>query len=164
MTILKTMMAVGAVLVILAGPARAADIITVTDAYAFAVPEGAPTAAAFMTMTYPPAPDGTSPDRLMKVESSIAALTEVHTSIVAGDVMQMRKLENLPLSPLGAMNFTPRGMHVMFLELNQPLVIGSSFPLILTFEKAGSITAEVQVRAPGDVPASSDTPDAHNHH
>lgn len=163
MTMLKTILAVGAMLAMLAGTAQAAEIV-VTDAYAFAVPEGAQAAAAFMTISYPPSPDGTSPDRLIGVQSPVAGLSEIHTSILAGDVMQMRKLENLPLSPLGAMNFTPRGMHVMFLELNQPLVIGSSFPLILTFEKAGSITAEVQVRAPGDVPASSDTPDTHSHH
>ena len=136
-----------------AGLAAAADV-TVKDAYSFAVPEGAKTGAAFMTMTYAPA-DGGVPDRLMKAETPVAGTVEIHMTVIEKDVMQMRPLEVLPLSPLGTMTLSPNGAHIMLMDLKKPLVAGESFPLTLTFEKAGAVTVDVAVRAPGDVPAEN---------
>lgn len=136
---------------LLSFPAFAAETLSVTDAYSFAVPDGAKNAAAFMTITYP-ADNAVVPDRLLKAESTIAEQTQIHTMLIEDDVMIMRAVDSLPLPPTGQFSLSPKGVHIMFLGLNRTLAVGDSFPLTLVFEKAGSVTTNVTVRAAGDVP------------
>ena len=42
----------------------------------------------------------------------------------------------------------PGGMHIMLQGLNEPLQAGKSFPLTLTFEKAGTREVTVAVEKP----------------
>lgn len=146
----------------LSASAMAQDVavssLTIDDAYAFAAPEGAKTGAVFMTLTYPPAADST--DRLLRAETPVAARTEIHTTLIENDVMQMRPLENLPLPPLGTLTLSPGGAHIMLFDLTRALKEGDNFPLTLVFEKAGSITTGVSVRAPG----VTDAHKAEDHH
>jgi copper(I)-binding protein len=51
--------------------------------------------------------------------------------------------------PAGAdLSFAPGGYHVMLMGLKQELKPGDSFPLMLTFEKAGQVTLQVAVKTP----------------
>ena len=47
------------------------------------------------------------------------------------------------------MELKPGGLHIMFIGLKAPLKAGDSFPMKLKFEKAGEVTVEVKVEAPG---------------
>lgn len=60
-------------LVFLSFPALAAETVTVGDAYSFAVPDGGKNAAAFMTVSYPVGEGDVTPDRILRVETPIAA-------------------------------------------------------------------------------------------
>lgn len=139
-----------------------AAAIAVTDAYSFAVPAGAKTAAAFMTLNYAQGGAAISPDRLLRAESAVAGKVELHTSVIENDVMSMRPLESLPLPPTGSFVLKPQGVHIMLMDLKKNFVAGESFPLTLVFEKAGAVPVEVDVRAPGDSPAVEEKP--HEHH
>lgn len=143
-------------------PALADNQVTISGAYAFAVPEGAKNAAAFMTITYPANGD-VVPDRILRAESKIAAETQIHTMQIEGDVMQMRQVETFPLPPTGSFMLTPHGVHIMFMDLNRTLAAGDEFPLTLVFEKAGAVETTVTVRAPGDIPADGDDDHGHEH-
>lgn len=137
-------------------PSRAAGGITIENAYSFAVAPGARSAAAFMTIVYPPSADGTTiPDRLMRVETPVAGRADMHTVLIEDNAMAMRKVDVLPLSPMGTMTFSPQGAHIMMMELRQPLVAGETYPMTLVFEKAGPVEIAVPVRAPGDVPEAA---------
>jgi copper(I)-binding protein len=137
----------------------AADKMEITAPYAFSVPAGARSAAAFMTLNYP-APEGGEivPDRLLSVETPVAGKAELHTNIIESNMMMMRAVSTFPLPPTGRLDLSPQGTHIMMMELRQPLIIGNTFPMTLVFEKAGRVEVEVPVRAPGDIPEGAARP------
>ena len=52
--------------------------------------------------------------------------------------MKMRQVDAVPLPAGQAVTLSPGGYHIMLVDLKAPLVAGQSFPLTLTFEKAGT--------------------------
>lgn len=97
---------------------------------------------------------GGTADRLVKAASPVAASVELHTHVKDGDAMRMRPVENIPVPAKGETALEPGGYHIMMIGLKQPLKEGDSFPLTLTFEKAGSVTVTVPVQKAG-APASA---------
>lgn len=94
-------------------------------------------------------------DRLVAAASDIAAKVELHTHKESADgVMQMMQIEGGVPLPAGEMHeFARGGDHVMLMGLTRKLEDGDTFPLTLTFEKAGAITVEAVVdnkRKPGE--------------
>jgi len=55
----------------------------------------------------------------------------------------------------------PGGLHVMMMGLKSKLVEGETFPLTLTFEKAGTVTVEIKVEAIGYMGPDAKKGDAH---
>lgn len=89
-------------------------------------------------------------DTLIDAASDVAARTELHTHIRDGDIMRMRKVEDgIPVPAKGMVEMKPGGYHIMFMGLKAPLKKGQSFPLELTFEKAGKVTTSVQIGSIG---------------
>ena len=70
---------------------------------------------------------------------------------MAGTVMQMRPLAALDIPAGQPVTLKPGGEHIMLIGLNGPLREGQSFPLTLTFEKAGAQEVSVAVEKPGAV-------------
>ena len=92
--------------------------------------------------------EGTEPDRLVRVESAIAARVELHTTIDDGGIMRMRALpDGLALPPGDTASLAPGSHHVMFFDLKAPLVAGSHFDAVLVFEKAGRLPVQFMVEA-----------------
>ncbi|MGZ9108430.1 MAG: copper chaperone PCu(A)C [Micavibrio sp.] len=164
-------------LAFLSFPAVAAETVTVSDAYSFAVPEGGKNAVAFMSVAYPVGDGDAIPDRILRVETPIAERAELHTMVIENDVMQMRRADSFPLPPTGQFALKPQGAHIMVMGLNRGLAVGDTYPMTVVFEKAGAVTTEVSVRAAGDVPESQpsteppeekavheDVAPAHDHH
>jgi hypothetical protein len=71
-----------------------------------------------------------------------------------GNIMRMRKEDSLPLPAGKSVSIEPGGLHIMLIGLKQPLVEGETFPMHLTFEKAGGIDITVHVQ--GKPPVVSD--------
>ena len=118
--------------------------IAVSNAWARASAGAATTGAAYFTIT-----DNASADRLIGVSTPVAGKAELHETRNENGVMQMRAVPSLPLEPGKSLTLAPGGYHVMLMELKQPLKVGDSFPLILTFEKAQAITVQVKIGAAG---------------
>lgn len=94
-------------------------------------------------------------DRLIAAATEVAERAELHTHVESADgVMQMVQIEGGITLPAGEMHELARGGdHVMLMGLTRALKDGDSFPLVLTFEKAGEITVEATVdnaRKPGE--------------
>ena len=64
-------------------------------------------------------------------------------------VMKMRPLAGLDIPAGQSVTLKPGGEHIMLMGLNGPLHEGQSFPLTLTFEKAGTREVSVAVEKPG---------------
>jgi periplasmic copper chaperone A len=63
--------------------------------------------------------------------------------------MTMRPVGPLPVGPGKPLVLAPGGYHVMLMGLKQPLKAGDSFPVTLTFAKAGAINATASVGKAG---------------
>ncbi len=129
----------------LAAPALAqTGPITLDHVWARATPPGAKTGAIYMTIT-----DTGAPDRLTGASTPVAATAEVHETTNDNGVMRMRPVGSLVIQPGKPVTFRPGGYHLMLTGLKQPLTAGQSFPVTLTFEHAGPVSATVTVEKIG---------------
>lgn len=98
---------------------------------------------------------GSAPDRLLTVRTPAADAVEIHRMQRVqggqGEVMQMRAVTSLEI-PAGATvamkHGTTDGYHLMLTGLKAPLKDGDRFPVMLTFEKAGTHEVKVWVQTP----------------
>ena len=107
------------------------------------MPAGA-TGVVYLTVTNEGAPDA-----LAGVATPVAASAGLHETIDDHGVMKMRPVASLVVTPHKPVTLTPGGYHIMLTGLKQPLVAGTSFPVTLTFAKAGRITVTALVQAVG---------------
>jgi len=119
--------------------------ITIDHPWARATPGAAKNGAAFLTLSNA----GAAGDTLLSASSGVAKKTELHTHQMTDGVMKMRQVEKIDVAAGGTTELKPGGLHIMFMGLHKPLKEGSSFPLTLTFEKAGSVEVEVKVEKVG---------------
>jgi periplasmic copper chaperone A len=117
--------------------------LEVSNAWARATPGKAETGAAYLTIQSPTA------DRLLSASSPVAKKTELHTMSMEGMVMKMRPLAGIDIPAGQPVALKPGGQHIMLEGLGAPLREGQSFPLTLTFEKAGTRTVTVAIEKPG---------------
>lgn len=141
--------ALGAVLVFFATLTRGALAqgtgVEITDAWARATPGGAQTGAAYVTIT------SAAGDRLTGASTPVAQKAELHTMTMDGNVMKMRQVDAIDLPAGKAVTLKPGGYHIMLTGLAQPLTAGETFPLTLTFDKAGTQQVTVAVQKVGSM-------------
>jgi periplasmic copper chaperone A len=95
---------------------------------------------------------GSEPDRLVAAASPAAEHVEIRGIKVVGTDIRMRPLESgIAFYPGNTVDLKPRGYHLLLTGLKAPFVQGAKVPVTLTFEKAGDITVEMAVEAPGPV-------------
>jgi copper(I)-binding protein len=90
---------------------------------------------------------GSEEDQLIKAETDIAGKTVFHQSGEEDGVMKMIHVDQVSVPKNLTVQFKPKGLHVMLINLKQNLKEGDKFTLGLTFEKAGYTEIEVPVRA-----------------
>jgi copper(I)-binding protein len=115
----------------------------VTNAWARATAGKAQPGVAYLTIQSPTA------DRLVAVSTPVAKTAELHTMSTSGTVMQMRPVGGIDVPAGQPVTLKPGGEHIMLLGLDHPLREGQTFPLTLTFEKAGTREVTVAVEKPG---------------
>lgn len=121
-----------------------AGAITIGHPYARATAAGQPTGGGFMKLV-----NGGGNDKLLSVSAEVSKAIELHEMKMEGDVMKMRQVEGIELQAGKTVELKPGGYHLMFIGLKAPLKAGDSFPVKLKFEKAGEVTVDVKVEAPG---------------
>jgi copper(I)-binding protein len=92
--------------------------------------------------------DDGAADRLTAVASPVAAKAELHESFNENGVAKMREIAILPVAQGKPLTLAPGGYHIMLVDLKEPLKQGDAFPITLSFEKAGQVTAQVTVQQP----------------
>lgn len=145
----RLMIAAIAAGVLAAAPALAHDYklgnLEIAHPWSRATAPAAANGAAYMVLTA----NGKDTDRLVSAASPAAEKVELHTHLMEDGVMKMRPVAGIEVTPGSPTALQPGGLHIMLLGLKHPLTKGKSFPLTLTFEKAGSVTVEVAVDAAG---------------
>src|SRR3546814_14695769 len=87
--------------------------------------------------------------RLVAVETPVAGRAETHRTVRDGDVMRMEPAEIVEVPAGAQVEFAPGGLHIMLMDLTQPLNKGASFPLTLPFDSGEALQLNVPVLGPG---------------
>ena len=119
-----------------------AGALEISGGFSRATLPNAPVGGGFMTITN----SGAEDDRLIGASSSVAGHMEVHEMAMEGDVMKMRELaDGLPIPAGKTVELKPGGFHIMFMELQEPLVEGETVAVTLTFERAGEVEVPLMI-------------------
>lgn len=122
----------------------AGSSVTVSDAWV-RVPKNAmgPTGA-YMTI----ANAGSADDALLSASSPVAGSVEIHqTTTDASGMTGMSPVDQVPVPAGKSASLAPGGFHMMLMNLNRTLAAGDTVELDLTFQKAGRVTVQAEVRA-----------------
>jgi len=120
--------------------AQAAGGIAVEHAWARASPKGAPNGVTYLTLVN----NGSDADRLVGASAPVAESIQFHEEREEGGVSKMRQLEAIDVPAGASVTLKPSGIHLM-MKLKGQLQEGQSFPLTLTFEKAGTVEVTVKI-------------------
>lgn len=123
----------------------APSTIHVENAWARATPARAKTGAAYVAVIN----NGGIADRLLSATTPLAQEIQFHRETEDNGISRMRELRTVEIDPGVTVLFKPGDMHMMMVGLKQPLKKGETFPLTLTFEKAGKIDVTVSVAKVG---------------
>ncbi len=138
----------------LALPAARLDVLApgvaavdVKDAWIRPTVPGQSGTGAFMKLS---APSGT---RLVGASTPAAGVAEVHEMKMDGDTMKMRPVQGgLDLPARQTVELKPSGLHVMLMDLKQPMPKGATVPMTLRFEDAKGVKSTREVNVPVGAP------------
>lgn len=133
--------------------------IVVERPWARATPGGAKTGATYLTLIN----NGDSAEQLLGAITPVADKVQFHSTTEENGMSRMRELDVVDLAAHGRVTFDPGGMHVMLVGLKQPLKEGQTFPLTLTFAKAGKVDVTVPVAKIGAMRPADMAPTIHGH-
>ena len=84
---------------------------------------------------------------LLSAMSPAAGMVEVHeTTRDSGGMMGMQQVPRIDIAAGATVRLEPGGYHLMLMSLKAPLTVGDKVTLQLTFERAGRIDVEAEVR------------------
>lgn len=137
---------------------KAGDIV-IDAPWSRATPKGASVGVGYLVIHN----HGATADKLISGSADFAADVSIHEMSADNGVMRMRELKSgLEIPANGEVQLSPKGYHVMFTGLKQPLKRGDSVKVVLTFEHAGEVTVEFAVggvgaAGPGDTVKPEDS-------
>ncbi|MES2561408.1 MAG: copper chaperone PCu(A)C [Pseudomonadota bacterium] len=130
-----------------------AQSVKVANAWARATAPGQTTASAYVELT------SDTQAALVAAGSPLAARAELHSMSMDGGIMRMRALPRVELPAGQTVKLAPGGLHIMLLELKQPLKAGDKVPMVLTVQSSGASLTTLKLEA--DV--RTGPPESHKH-
>ncbi|WP_157369024.1 copper chaperone PCu(A)C [Algicola sagamiensis] len=82
---------------------------------------------------------------IKSVSSNVADKTEIHTHVMEGDMMKMRKLDQLAVPAKSKVTFEPGGHHIMFLGLTKDISKQQSIEVIFTLQDGRQLVSQAKV-------------------
>lgn len=124
-------------------PVKIGDL-TLSGAFSRATLPRAPVGGGYLTIEN----RGGQDDRLLSVTAPVGTAVQIHEMAHKDGVMSMRELaDGLPIPAGAKITLEPSGTHLMLTGLSEALVKGSSFDMILHFQKAGDVTVTFDILA-----------------
>jgi copper(I)-binding protein len=91
--------------------------------------------------------DGSEADRLVGAAApDLDAMVSIHETVMSEGVAEMQPVEGVDIPAGGAVTFEPGGYHVMLEEMTEPLEVGTTIAITLTFEQGGDVSVDAEVR------------------
>lgn len=86
---------------------------------------------------------------IVGVETPVAGRAEIHRILQDGGVLSMQSAGDVEIPAGGSVTLAPGGLHVMLMNLRQPIVRGGEFPLAVRFSNGERVELTVPVMGPG---------------
>lgn len=116
--------------------------IEITDSWVRETPPGTTITAMYMNVEN----KGDEDDVLTSVSSQISKSAEIHqTSVDDKGVAKMEMVESVSVPAGASVQLKPGGMHIMLIDLEEPLKSGDEVEVELVFEEAGKIKVQAKV-------------------
>ncbi|MES2667823.1 MAG: copper chaperone PCu(A)C [Pseudomonadota bacterium] len=97
---------------------------------------------------------GTTDDALVAISTPASGGPMLHETVVTDGIASMPHAKSIPVPAGQDVQLAPGGYHGMLMDLTAALKLGDSFPVTLSFEKAGDVTVTAEV-----LPLRSEGPD-----
>lgn len=139
---MRRTLAAMAVLALVAGACGGDASLDVTEAWSRPVP--GPNGAVYLTIE-----GGEVDASLSRVSASsdVADTVEIHQTVLRDDgTMGMTRISDVEIPAGSTVMMVPGGMHVMLIDLAEPLELGDTFDVTLTFDNGTELTTTVEVR------------------
>ena len=103
--------------------------------------------------------------RLVGAESSVAGVAQFHQMKMEGNVMTMRAAGAIDLPAGKTVELKPGGLHLMLMDLKQPLATGTSVPLTLVLQDGRGTESRVEtlLLVSAAPPAAGQATETHKH-
>ncbi|MGZ5173619.1 MAG: copper chaperone PCu(A)C [Burkholderiales bacterium] len=119
----------------------AAQGVKAANAWARATAPGQKNASVYLELT------SESNAAVVVVGSPAAAHAELHSMTMSDGVMRMRPLARIELPAGQTVKLSPNGLHVMLVDLKQPLKEGAKLPLVLSVQSSGTSLTTLNIEA-----------------
>lgn len=117
--------------------AYAADI-DVSNAYAKATPPNAKNSGAFMLIK-----NNTDKDiALVSVTNNLSDVTELHTHVEENGMKKMIQIPKIDIKANSITELKPGSLHIMFIGIKKPMVVGDNVKMTLTFDNGQTVTLD----------------------
>lgn len=116
------------------------DNLVISQAWVRATVPGQEVSGAFMNLTNP------TNAMLIKAESPIAEIVEIHSMSMRNGVMEMREVMELELPAGKTVQLAPGGFHIMLINLTKQLKPGDTVPIKLTIKSASNIESVTNIK------------------
>jgi len=92
--------------------------------------------------------EGAQTDRLVRAESDVSEVVELHQTKMEGGMMKMEPVQAIDVPAGSQVELKPGGLHVMLIGLKRELAVGDRLTVTLYFERAGDLQVQAEVRQP----------------
>ena len=138
----KFLLRMSAASLVVVSAAAAAQPVQVSNAWIRPTVPGQQATGAYMSLTAPKALT------LVGISTPAAGIAEVHEMKMDGDVMKMREIPALALPAGKTVNLKPGGLHVMLMDLKQPVAKDTRVPMTLRFKDASGVESTLNLVLP----------------
>lgn len=116
--------------------------VSVDDPWGRPSPTSAENGAFYLTLR-----GGSSDDVLTGASSDRCTMTELHETMMHDDMMSMEPVQTgIAIPAKGTVKLEPGGHHVMCMGVTDPLTLGESVDVVLTFSSGTTMTVSAEIR------------------
>lgn len=127
----------------LASPSASyAASLKVTNAWIRALPPGAKATAGYLVIEN----EKKQPDKLISASTTIGDSLEFHETVKENGMASMEERSQIVIPPGKVVRFKPGSLHIMIMGIKEPLKEGLEVPILLNFEKAGTIKVMASIK------------------
>jgi len=118
------------------------ETIHIVDATSRPTPPGIRSGVVYLTLMN----HGAADDTLTGISTPVAERAELDRDVNQNGIAKMTPVTDFSIKANDGVTFKAGGLHIMLIGLNQNLKPGQTFPVTLTFAKAGPVDITVKVQ------------------